>query len=213
MAKTFKDLSPEQLAKFQAVCEKFGIDHNNVPALVSTEVSRGGILCGHPAGSSHFPISRSLTVNSIQELNALGGVQDEHYTKGLASDSTVDYPPEAASLALPSLASCNGDVCQLKDSMSLEQHAAVAQAMNAYLLGNSAKVANYEEQINAIHFPMTVAAQAAQDIVITANNPLIIDNPTGAPTTIVAGTVTVKPGGYILMKTPLNLNCQVFIQE
>ena len=60
---------------------------------------------------------------------------------------------------------------------------------------------------------MTMAVQGAQDITITANNPLIINTPDGSPTTLVFGTVTVEKGGYILMKTPLNLDCQVFTQK
>ncbi len=210
MTKSFKDLTSDQLARFTATCQHFGIDPGSVPAQVDTAKVKDGVLCGHPSGSAEFPVSKIHDVNTIAELNALGGCKDDSYTKGVASDSFVSYPPSAASLGLPSLAACGGDVCKLKDSMTLDQHEAVAKAMNAYLMGNSAKVSDYEEHINAIHFPMQVVSHAAQNIVIGPNNPLIINNPSGAPTNVVAGTITVQRGGYILVKTPLSMNSQIF---
>jgi hypothetical protein len=210
MAKSFKDLSGDQQAKFAAKLKQLGIDPGTVPKTVSTATSNGGVCCGHPAGSSEFPPATVLKVGSVAALQALGGVKDNEYQSGAASDAFVKYPPSLQQVGAPTLQSCQGDVCKLKDSMTLDQHSAVSQAMHAYLLGDSSKVQDYEEHINAIHFPMQVAVHAAQDLVISANKPLIIDNPDGSPTSIVAGTVTVQPGGYILVKTPLNMDAQLF---
>lgn len=213
MTKSFQDLSSEQVAKFQSVCQKFGIDPANVPVLVSTAAVKGGVLCGHPAGSIEFPIGKTHVVDNVQDLNALIGCADKHYASGAVSDDFVSYPPVASTLNLPTVASSGANACKLKASMTVAQRETVMQALNAYLMGNSAKVADYEEHINTLYFPVKMATQAAQDIVVYPDNPLVIDSGDGSPTTIIAGTVTVMNGAQIIMKTPLNLQCQVFIQE
>ena len=210
MAVMFKDLSSGKQQNFADKCRKFGIDPGGVPKLVSTSDMKDGAACGHPAGNSAFPPAKVMTINSIQEMKSLGGCDDQEYLQGRASDACIAYPGSLASLAAPTLQSCDGDVCILKDAMTLDHHDAVAKAMNAYMMGNSTKVSDYESHINAIHFPMQMAVHAAEDIVITKDKPLIVNNPTGAPTTLIFGTVTVEPGGYILAQTVLNLSSQTF---
>jgi hypothetical protein len=206
----YKDLDSGQQGMFAAKCRAFGIDPAKVPASVTTENGGKGLLLGHASGSATVTPSANITVANIRELANYGGVKDEEYLNGSASDAFVKYPAKLSTLSAPTLAACDGDVCKLKDSMSLEHHQAVNQAMQAYLLGNSTKVQEYEEHINALHFPMQMAVYAAQDIVITKDNPLIIDNPEGHPSSYVYGTVTVEEGGYILVKTPLSLDAQAF---
>jgi hypothetical protein len=210
MSKSFKELSADQQAKFHAKCRTFGIDPETVPETVTTVNSNDGLRFGHPAGSAAFAPAKVIDVKCIKDLQALGGCKDEEYTQGRASDAFVRYPKPMAEMAAPTLKSCDGDVCKLKDSLSLEQHEAINQAMHAYLLGNSRKVQDYEDHINAIHFPQQVAVYAGENLVITAAKPLIIDNPNGSPTQLVYGTVTIQPGGYILVKTPLSLDSQLF---
>lgn len=210
MSKLFKDLSSDQQARFHAKCQQFGIDPASVPQQMSTENDAQGVVLGHPAVNAALPPARTITVNSIAELSQYGGCSDEEYTSGRASDAFVRYPQPLSALSAPGLAECDGDVCKLKDSLTLEQHEAVSQAMHAYVMGNSSKVQEYEEHINALHFPMQMAVYAAQDLVITADNPLVVDNPNGSPTTLIYGTVTVEQGGYIQVRSPLSLDAQAF---
>ncbi|NET81455.1 MAG: hypothetical protein F6J94_05660 [Moorea sp. SIO1F2] len=211
MAKKYQDLSDAQRAKFHAKLEALGIDPNTVPATVTTE--SGGLRCGHPAASADFPPAQVHEIGSVADLCAMGGCPDEDYQAKRASDAFVDYPPPAASLGMPSLASCGGDVCQLKDRMTVQHHEAVGKALHAAVMGDSSKVSDYEEHINAIHFPMQIATHAAQHLVITKDNPLIINDPNGQPTNLVVATITIEEGGYIEMKTPLNIECQQFTVE
>ncbi|PLY42104.1 hypothetical protein CSZ94_12035 [Janthinobacterium sp. ROICE36] len=213
MTKLFNDLSSDQKAKFEAKCRSFGIDPATVPKTLTTENGGKGVVLGHPAANAAIAPAKIINVANIQELSKYGGCQDEEYIQGRASDAFVRYPQPLATLSAPSLTECGGDVCKLKDSMTLEHHEAVNQAMHAYMMGNSSKVKDYEEHINAIHFPMQMAVYAAEDKIITNNNPLIIDTKNGGPTTLVYGTVTVEEGGYILVKTPLSLDAQAFTSQ
>ena len=208
MVKKFQDLSEEQHDRFNARLETLGIDPSSIPENVTTP--SGGLQVGHPGVNSSFPPARVAEIANLQELLAIGGNSDESYRNRTSSDSFVRYPQPASAMTLPSLASCNNDVCQLKDSLSLEQHQEISKALHAAVMGDSSKVEDYHEHINAIHFPMQVALYAAQNITITPDNPLIINNPDNQPTSLVFGTVTVEPGGYIEAKTPLELHSQQF---
>ena len=210
MTAVFNELSSDKQARFEEKCKQFGIDPETIPGMISTQKMRRGAICGHPGGNTVFPPANVLTVSSVQELKTLGGCSDQEYSEGHASDAFITYPKPLMALAAPTLQSCDGDVCQLKAHMTLEHHAAVAQDMNAYMMGNSTKVTDYVEHINALYFPMQMAVHAARDLVITKDKPLIVNNPSGAPTTLIFGTVTVEPGGYILAQTVLNLCTQVF---
>ena len=140
MAKTFKDLTPEQVARFEAKCQQYGISAGDLPKTVNTCDTPGGVLCGHPAGSKLMPMAKVHTFNTIAEMNAMAGCSDAHYRAGKANDGFVKYPPAPAAINLPSLARCNNDVCELKNQMTLEHHDSVNDAMKAYLMGDSAKV-------------------------------------------------------------------------
>ncbi|WP_402718135.1 hypothetical protein [Janthinobacterium rivuli] len=208
MVKHFKDLSDEQVAKFNARCAQLGVDPSKIQTSVTTAGAEDGLHCGHPAANSTFPPANILKVANVAQLKALCACKDEDYVRGLESDAQVRYPQPLSELALPPLSSHGRDVALIENFMTETQKAAVVQALHAFLVGNSNKVKDYEAIINAIHFPMSLAVYAAQDITITAANPLVLDSDQIGLYNF--GVVTVEPGGSIQVVTAAQMDSQVF---
>ena len=212
MAKKFSDLTEHQVNNFHAELAKVGINHHDIMGVCVTgeQGNKEGTKVGHELAHSDVEPAAVTTVDSVQHLKQLTGIPDHDYHSKKYSDGFVHYPKQMRDLAIPTLKSCKNDVCELKNQMSPAQHREVGKALHAYIKGDSTKVADYEDHINAIHFPMTVTSYAAEDLIITKDKPLIVDSPNDQPVHLVYGTITVEPGGYILAKVPLKLSCQVF---
>ncbi|WP_152598665.1 hypothetical protein [Janthinobacterium sp. RA13] len=203
----FNDLSWNQQEQFKTTCLRHGIDPTAVRATLSTENMGKGVLCGHPAASSAFPPDNIVQVDSIKQLKALGRGEGVDDVLGATGAAEVSYPTPLAEMAMPDLAAFGGKAVKLRNSLSRPQFQAVSDAMNAYLLGDSSRVADYEDYINTLHFPLQMAVYAVTDLEITAANPLLVDN-SNAPTSLIFGTVTVQPGGYIEARSTLQMNVQ-----
>ncbi|MGK5052058.1 hypothetical protein [Janthinobacterium sp. RB2P8] len=208
MAKQFKDLSSEQVAKFNARCAQLGVDPSKIQGSVTTAGAEGGLHCGHPGANSTFPPANILKLDNVAQLKALSACNDEDYVRGLESDAHVKYPQPVADLELPLLSSYGSDLTLIENFMTEAQKETVVQALHAYLVGNSNKVKDYEPIINAIHFPMSLAVYAAQDITITAANPLVLNSDQIGLYNF--GVVTVEPGGSIQVLTAAQMDSQVF---
>lgn len=208
MVKQFKDLSGAQVAKFNARCVQLGVDPAKIQGSVTTADAEGGLHCGHPGANSTFPPANILKLANVAELKALCACKDEDYVCGRESDAHVRYPQPVAALELPLLSSYGRDVKLIENFMTEAQKGAVVQALHAYLVGNSNKVKDYEPIINAIHFPMSLAVYAAQNITITAANPLVLNSDQIGLYNF--GVVTVEPGGVIEVLTAAQMDSQVF---
>ncbi|OZG73938.1 hypothetical protein BTA51_09155 [Hahella sp. CCB-MM4] len=153
--------------------------------------------------ASHIP-PKIIPVASIAEMNKLVGIPDYY------NDSHVDYPPPLPQEHLNQLTAANSTE-EFRQSVSPEMHENIKKAAVAYVQGNSNKVKDYEPLINAAMFPGKVAAFVAENITVTAENPLIIMP--GDPQVHNYGTITVEPGGRIQVSEHVTLTCQQFIME
>lgn len=202
MTKKFKDLTAEQLERYHATLAKFDIDKDSVVKQCQTSDHAGGMTVGH-----QHNCTKHLDVTCIEDLNKKVGLDCNLYQNGTLDDSGVHYPA-----ALTTKLAKGAAPAELKKQLSSDDHKQVKQAMVSYLQGDSAKVASYKDAINASYFakPVTLAVHSAEDITITAANPLIIKGTDGQPVSLVYGTVTVEPGGYIQSDVPLTIDSQVF---
>ena len=202
MSKKFKDLSQAQIDNHNNALKRLGID----PASVANSCNTADHPSGMHVGHSHN-CTKKIALTCIDDLNAKVGFPCENYQNGSHSDADINYPAPCGI--------AKGSREELKTNMTAQQHADVQQAMSAMVQGDSAKVADYKEAINTLHFSkaVTLAAHAANDITITAANPLIVLDDGGQPVTLVYGTVTVEKGGYIQSSVPLTLKSQVFTIE
>lgn len=205
MEKKFSDLSEEQVENFYANLKKFGISPDSVQPLCRTCDHSGDLIIGHQGTNDHIH-----TIDSVQTLKALVGPPDSDYHEKVADDSFVKYPKPAEQTKIVSFSAVNNNVEELKEQMTLVHHKEVNKALHAYILGDSTKVADYEDHINALHFPMEIAVHAAKDLIISKDKPLIVKGDNGKPVSLVYGTATVEKGGFIEVHVPLTMKCQVF---
>ncbi len=202
MTKKFKDLTQEQLDRYHATLAKLGVDKDSVVKQCQTSDHAGGMTVGH-----QHNCTKHLDITSIDDLNKKVGLDCKQYQNGALDDSDVYYPA-----ALTTKLAKGATPAEIKKQLSSDDHKQIKQAMVSYLQGDSAKVASYKDAINATHFakPVAMAVHAAADITITAGSPLIIKGVDGQPVSLVYGTVTVEPGGYIQSDVPLTIDSQVF---
>jgi len=183
-------LSPAQQQAFEARLDRFGLSRDTLSApSIRTGDRPGGFILSSDPERSHLPPTMIL-VRDVAHLKALTGIPDEEYESGRLSDQEISYP------APP------GGQGQLPDADTLR--AAVA----AYVQGNSAKVKDYEPLINELRMPMTIGVFAAHDVVVSASNPLIFFP--GDPTSLVCTSITVEPGGQIIVQETVKLYAQQF---
>ncbi|MBS9435809.1 collagen-like protein [Photorhabdus noenieputensis] len=128
-----------------------------------------------------------FTVQTIQELKALNGVPDSRYGPGKMESSHPLPEPFSAKR----LANVSGD------------HIDLRKAFRAYIYGDSALVKDYEEMLNAKHFPMKIALYSGEEITIAANNPLIIKDKEqcGELVVLVYNQITIEPEGKVICYT------------
>lgn len=208
MADEFEALSDDQKQAFRGRMASMGLAPealNHEGTLVTGATPGPTILSGDPA-VSHVPPTL-VTVNSIAEMKALHGVPDEHYTARGVADVAVDYPDELPQHRMM-LTDTAPDICALRDSLQPEEQDQIAKAAQAYVLGNSEKVGAYESLINAAMFPTEIALINIESVVVSPGSPLIITGP--KPISANYGTITVEPGGQIIIETQTSLTAQRF---
>jgi len=211
MAKKFAELTEKQHAAFRAKCEQVGLTADHLaacqtacdkpgPRIISTRPERGNV----PLITRQVP--------DVRTLKKIGGFPDADYTSGKYSDAAITYPAPLGSQATKLVAECAGDRCRLEAECGSAVLEDVNVAMRAFVLGNSQKVEAYEPLINALHFPMETAAAGGEVINITADSPLIIDNPDG-PVELVYAVMNIFDGGFIEVLTPAQIDSQFVSNE
>lgn len=158
--------------------------------------------------------SRLMDVNSVAELKAIGGVADIHFKA--SGDKHVNYPDGQLKTDVPAAISrARADNCALESLIHPDDEKVIDQAMIAYVHGDSSKVKNFEEVINALRFPTQILVTTGEDITVTKANPLIIgkDSPYVSGGKAVFGTVTVEEGGQIQILIPVTFEAAQVIMK
>lgn len=75
----------------------------------------------------------------------------------------------------------------------------VSAAALAYIAGNDARVDDYEPVINALMFPSVQAPIAAPSITVPSGQVLSIGSPGGAPSTVLASSITIQPNAELTL--------------
>ncbi len=155
------------------------------PSLKTSDFAGPVLFSDDPAVSSVPPAF--FTVNTLQELKALGGVPDSQYgPAGMAEHHPLPDPFDAQRLAKVS-----------------GNHADLCKAFRAYMFGNSQRVSDYQDILNAKRFPMQVALFTGNNLTVSPGKPLIVEDKEGHgnPVVLVYSTITVEPGGQIIYRT------------
>jgi hypothetical protein len=194
-AKKFVDLSAEQKQKFNAQLAAFGISQDDVPLTITAD----GTTRMHKDPELATVKSFAVEVKDLEHLKQLCGVPDAVLAKP-GSDAHIMYPHKMPADRAKMLTTGRKQVTEA--AMTVEDRETVRSAMTAYMLGNSSKVAPELVQIaNAVEFPMTLSVAAAQDLTVTAPYPV--------SQALVCGTITIEPGGYLLVEADVSIQAQV----
>ncbi|WP_157975420.1 collagen-like triple helix repeat-containing protein [Photorhabdus sp. CRCIA-P01] len=174
----------ETLAILHQNHRPFGLERQ--PKQLKTSDFDGPVIFSNDLKTATVPPA-FFTVQTIQELKALGGVPDSRYGPG----KMESYHPLPEPFSAERLANVPGN------------HIDLCKAFRVYIYGDSALVKDYEEMLNAKRFPMKIAFYSGEEITISEDNPLIImdkDN-YGEPVVLVYNQITIEPEGKVICYT------------
>lgn len=156
------------------------------------------ILGKSGAGANVKPV-KVLKTSCLDELKSWVGVPDEHYDSGDVEHHLSVPSAEPASLAAKDV---NG--------LTAEQRETLVEGATAYVWGHSKKAAHWKSQVENFFAPFSVPVFALDNITVTAEHPWIIE---GTPPQVInVGTITVEPGGEIIVKTSATINGETLNQ-
>jgi hypothetical protein len=209
-------LTEEQKASFAATNALLGLGPTDLtaePALSgrSSLSEESTMIMSSNADESHFT-PHLVEVGSIADLRALAGLPEQNTMSRGGDTNEPYYPPPPTEEELQQVTGARGVASDLKfqpEDEDLQQR--IAQAANAYVMGDPQKVAEYEPLINAAMFPGQVAAFTGDTLEIPAGATHVISG--SDPVVLNYGQIIVGEGATIVVQTETMINSQIFIQQ
>lgn len=175
--------------------------------LTDADVQKGTLKTGGTAGptylssnpkfSSAIP-AKTIVINSVEELKEIVGAHGTS-SSGQLGALPAPWPQDKNGL----------EKHELTESDELDIYA----ALRAIVLGQSDAVNSYTGIVNARYFPLNATAYAGEDIVVTADNPLIIEPDGHDPVIVTFNSVTLEQGGQIICEAPVIMTVNTFIKQ
>jgi hypothetical protein len=203
-APRFNQLSPALQDHFQSLLKKWNIAPADVVDHVDTgAIAPATVISGDPSVSHVKTVPFNLL--NVQHMKEMVGVPDALFDADLASDRSVQYPPPLSNRPFQ-LLNASPNNCALNDSLTADEHANIKQAWQAFVVGDSRKIApRTVDLINAVHFPATMAVAAVQDITVQPGKQLVLGSRGSPLQTVLFGTLQIQPGGSVAFQSPVNL--------
>jgi hypothetical protein len=196
MAKKFADLTAQQRSNFEAELTRLGVAPANAAPAVQLSGSQpvASALKEHP-----------ITIRDLAHLKEIGGVPDNRYSEAGHSDAHISYPEELPKDRVRRLTGLASKPEALRSALTSEDQSSLDEASRAFVNGLSTKVPQSAvDMINATRFPMKATVVTAQDIDITG--PTVYG--ANGPQVVVAGTITIHPGGSIVCQNNVKISAQ-----
>ncbi|HWF52537.1 MAG TPA: hypothetical protein VG294_17985 [Solirubrobacteraceae bacterium] len=193
------ELSAEHRKNFEERLRELGMDPSHVvPELRTGDTPGPTYLSNHPDFESAVP-PRPLSVDTVDDLKRLAGVADADYDAGLVPTHRESPPPWSEARN-----------SHAREDLSVEENAQIRQALIAHVYGHSETVASYKAVLNSHFFPMEAAVFAVLDVTVDPGHPLVLKGNNHAYD---FGTVTIKPGGQIIIEADATMTCQLMVLE
>ena len=212
MPSRFAELPAEAQDRFWKTVALWGLSSSQV--IERIETARIGPVAHFSANAeiTHIP-TVPVRIESIEHMKALGGgIHDQHYLAGKISDRTVRYPAPLRAGAVRAL-EVAPHACWFKDRLIPEDHDVLGRAYWAYLVGNSRRIdPGVVRAINAVHFPTTVHAAAAQEIIVASGTEKVFGEGSDGTLALVVGALVIEPGASIRFAVETTIDgqkCQV----
>jgi len=143
-----------------------------------------------------------VTVPSIDDFKEFGGNADELYA---TNQLDVHHAPlgewDASRTEVP------------YSELTPQEKADLCHAYKTYIYGHSQTVQSYKDALQKHYFPTQLAVLAAQDVVVTPGNPLILAGNGDQPASFSFGTITIEPGGQIINQANATLLVDNLVQQ
>lgn len=209
MADHLSSLTDEQREHFATMMQQFGREpHQFTHDGTLTPADFGGNLTisADPDKSDIQPVHVPFT--SMAHLKQLVGVPDEQYQTAPHADHTVPYPeplPQDRGAFLRQ----SQNICDLRYHLTANEHQTLVTAARAYVYGNSDKVKDYEDLLDAHFTPGTLAFFAAATLDIPDGQTVTLAP--GGPAVLNFGTITVHGSGQLIVQEQVSVTAQQFI--
>jgi hypothetical protein len=203
-------LSAVQRSKFEAMQTRLRLRPDQLAhaGTLKTSDYGGTIVLTTELGRSHVePVL--VPFHSMGELKQLVGVADEHYATGVYSDRLIAYPPQLDP-ARSAFLQDSRNICDLRTHLTPDEHSHLLLAAQAYLTGNSAKVADYVPLMDAHFAPGTLAVFAGDSLHVEAGQTVQIQSPDGKPVALNYASIQVDDGGQIIVLCAASITTQTF---
>ncbi|MCD1257844.1 hypothetical protein B5M42_003180 [Paenibacillus athensensis] len=180
---------------------RFQISDDIVHKETITTANGATYISAHPDDQSVVKPT-FVTIPSIDDFKEFGGNPDELYATNQLS---VHHAP---------LTEWNASRTEVPYSeLTTQEKADLCHAYQTYIYGHSQTVQSYKEALQKHYFPTQLAVMAAQDVVVTPGNPLILAGNGDQPTTFSFGTITIQPGGQIISQANATLLVDNLVQQ
>ncbi|MCG7409288.1 hypothetical protein MH117_17865 [Paenibacillus sp. ACRRX] len=173
--------------------------------LTEEDIHRGTLTTGASTGPMYlstkpqFPTAvtpKIVSIQTVQELQTLVGNIKE---AGVLQDVPEPWPDEK----------WDADAKQLNESDNRKVYA----ALRAILAGKDTEMTSYTSIVNKRYFPIKAGVFACEDIVVTPDQPLIIEPHGHDPVVLTCNSITLEPGGQIICQAPVILSVNTFTKK
>jgi hypothetical protein len=201
------DLTEKQKAAFAAVNARVGLgpteytaklSENELAALPDTRIMSSN------ADDSHFP-PHYIPVGSIAEMRQIAGFPEEYADTG---QTEPDYPnpPSKDEMNL-----ADGTKTNISALLSDDLRDRINRAAEGYVMGNPAKVKDYEALINATLFPGRIAVFTGDILDVPAGTTHVIGG--DDPVVLNYEKIIVGDNATIRVETGHDITTQIFVQQ
>lgn len=201
------DLTEKQKAAFAAVNARVGLGPTEYTAKLSEEelasLSDTRIMSSN-ADESHFP-PHLVPVGSIAEMRKIAGFPEEYEDCGQQEPDYPD-PPSKGEMNL-----VDGSSANISSSLSDDLRDRIRRAAEGYVMGNPAKVKDYEALINATLFPGRIAVFTGDILDVPANTTHVIGG--NDPVFLNYEKIIVGDNATIRVETGHDITTQIFVQQ
>ncbi|MCD1257845.1 hypothetical protein B5M42_003185 [Paenibacillus athensensis] len=173
--------------------------------LSEAEVHKGTLRTGDMNGPCYLSsnsryasaiAAKSIVIQSVADLQAIvGGLGNGN----LNTEVPQPWPETKSGLSA--------------EDFNEADDRSVYAALRAMLGGRAAEVQSYADAVNQRYFPMRANVYAVENIVVTKDNPLIIEPDGHDPVPVVCDTLTLEPGGQIICNAPVIMTVNTFIKN
>ncbi|PKU23891.1 hypothetical protein [Telmatospirillum siberiense] len=206
-------LTDDHIERFKAEQARMGLGHDQLchKGTLSTS-DHGGVVVLSPNSKLSTVPPIIVSYADFAELKAMRGIPDEAFASGRMSDAFVKYPKPFTASRMAFLNNTK-NICDLDYHLEPAEYKTLQDVAQAYLMGHSAKVKEWEPLLNAAFMPGRMAVFSGENLVVKSGDVFkIVPDPAHPldPVVLNYQTITVESGGQIQVLAKADVTSQIF---